>query len=117
MNFVYEPLQFDRLTKLVEFNTLLCTDTIKKELGDAVMRKKQYTPKMSDLVQIVKRVSSFHKNISGRDLKLKVSEENKRRLKDYAWRNRGPDRQASRDSSDSEYADALEELPNESAHL
>lgn len=116
MNFVYDPEQFDRLTKLVEFNTLLCIDTIKKELEDAVMRKKKYSPYTGDWVEIVKRMSSFRKD-KGRDLKLKVSEENERRLKNYAMRNRGLDHQASRDSSDSEYADALEEQLDETTDL
>nr|XP_045607415.1 cytosolic phospholipase A2-like isoform X2 [Procambarus clarkii]WMM34516.1 cytosolic phospholipase A2 [Procambarus clarkii] len=119
MNFVYEPKQFDRLTKLVEFNTLVCIDTIKKEIADVIVRKKQFIRKISvsDVVKTAKRVYSFCGNRSSMDLKLKVSLENERQLKNYAMMSRGLDRQASRDSSEGEYTDALEELTDESIYL
>ena len=63
MNFAYEAIQFDRLTKLIEFNTLLCVDTIKKELEEVVekKKKKQYIPKLTfkDVVNTMKGMSSF----------------------------------------------------------
>lgn len=43
MNFVYETIQFDRLATLVEFNTLLCVDTIKREMEKIVEQKKNLT--------------------------------------------------------------------------
>ncbi|KAK3879753.1 hypothetical protein Pcinc_015739 [Petrolisthes cinctipes] len=114
MNFVYEPLQFDRLTKLVEFNTLLCVDVIKRELEDIVHRKKQNISKVSlkDVVNSVKRVSSFRSSCRRHDLKLKVSAEKERQLKMYI-RQSNTERQASIDASeDEEFTDALEVLPS-----
>lgn len=119
MNFLYDGKQFDRLTKLVEFNTLLCIDIITKELEDIVKRKKQFTPKMrfTDVVKTMRRVSSFRGNrgATGADLKLKVSLEKEKQLRRYALASSGPDRQHSMDSSDSDYTDALEELPDEAS--
>lgn len=84
MNFAYEAIQFDRLTKLVEFNTLLCVDTIKKELEEVIEKKKQYIPKLSfkDVVNTMKRMSSFNPGERGSNgLSLKVSLENEEELK------------------------------------
>nr|AWU67131.1 putative phospholipase A2 [Crangon crangon]AWU67132.1 putative phospholipase A2 [Crangon crangon] len=116
MNFVYEPLQFDRLTKLVEFNTLLCIDTIKKELEDIITRKKQHTYKpwtLIDVVNTVKRVNSFNKTGSKGNLKLKVSVENELQLKNFARQEQNLERQASIDSAEGEFLDALEQQPDE----
>nr|XP_053651300.1 cytosolic phospholipase A2-like isoform X3 [Cherax quadricarinatus] len=120
MNFVYEPKQFDRLTKLVEFNTLLCIDTVKKEIEDVISRKKQYYPRkitLDAVVKTVKRVSSFCGIVGSSDLKLKVSKKNENQLKTFARKSLIQDRQISRDSSESDYTDALEELSDESINL
>lgn len=110
MNFVYEPEQFDRLTKLVEFNTLFSIDTIKKELEEITERKKSLTSKtltFSDVVKTVKRVSSFQNKNSGRELKLTLSQQNEDLLKKYVNVNK----LAEADSSDEEeFTDALQEL-------
>ncbi|XP_042204913.1 cytosolic phospholipase A2-like isoform X3 [Homarus americanus] len=118
MNFVYEPLQYDRLTKLVEFNTLSCIDTIKKEIEEAVVRQKNCVKVSFDsVVNTFTRVSSFRKKVDGSSLRLKVSEEKKRQFKNIALREAGIERQVSTDSSEGEFSDALEELPDESSHL
>lgn len=113
MNFVYEPLQFDRLTQLVEFNTLLCIDTIKDELAEIITRKRQYAQKpmsISDVVNTVKRVNSIHRLCSSSTLKLKFPEENECHLKNFIRE----ERQHSIDSSEGdEYVDAEEDLPDE----
>lgn len=110
MNFVYEPEQFDRLTKLVEFNTLFSMDTIKKELEEIVERKKSLTSKVlsfSDVVKTVNRVSSFKNKNSGREMKLTMSQQSEDLLKKYVNVNS----LAEADSSDEdEFADALEEV-------
>lgn len=114
MNFVYEPIQFDRLTKLVEFNTLLCIDTIKKELEDIVEKKKKFIPKLTlqDVVNTMRRVSSVRSTKRGEnDLKLKVSAESERKLK------RMSSQQDPNDTSDSEFVDALEHIPDETTTL
>lgn len=119
MNFFYEPLQFDRLTQLVEFNTLLCVDTIKKELEEIVEKKKQYIAKplaMGDVVNTIKRITSIRKtknNNSPSNLKLKVTAEKERALKSYIRQSQQLERQVSVDSSESEYSDALEEQASE----
>lgn len=112
MNFVYEPEQFDRLTKLVEFNTLLCVDVIKRELEEIVSMKKQNIPKVSlkDVVNSVKRVSSLRSSCRRHGLKLKVSAESESQLKRYILQS-NTERQTSRDASeDEEFLDAVEEL-------
>ncbi|XP_042855448.1 cytosolic phospholipase A2-like isoform X3 [Penaeus japonicus] len=110
MNFVYEPEQFDRLTKLVEFNTLFSMDTIKKELEEIVERKKSLTSKVlsfSDVVKTVNRVSSFKNKNSGREMKLTMSQQSEDLLKKYVNVNS----LVEADSSDEdEFADALEEV-------
>lgn len=111
MNFVYELEQFDRLTKLIEFNTLFSIDIIKKELEEITERKKSCltskTLSLSDVVKTVKRVSSFQNKNRGRELKLTVSPQNEDLLKKYANVNSLTEA----DSSDEEeYTDALQEL-------
>ncbi|XP_068233660.1 uncharacterized protein [Palaemon carinicauda] len=115
MNFCYEPIQFDRLTQLVEFNTLLCVDTIKNELAEVISRKKQYAQKpmsISDVVNTVKRVNSIHRIGSSSNLKLKLPEERESQLKQYIKQSRTLERQQSMDSSEGEFCDAVEELPD-----
>uniref|UniRef100_A0A0P4VYZ5 Phospholipase A2 n=1 Tax=Scylla olivacea TaxID=85551 RepID=A0A0P4VYZ5_SCYOL len=119
MNFAYEAIQFDRLTKLVEFNTLLCVDTIKKELEEVVEKKKQYIPKLTfkDVVNTMKRMSSFSPGERGdNDLRLKVSLENEEELKRRTRYSSVPDQDES-DNSDNDYSDALEEIPDETTTL
>lgn len=99
MNFVYEPLQFDRLTKLVEFNTLLCIDTIKKELEEIVAMKKKFIQKntFKKVVDAYRRVNCFnqHRARDG-DLRLKVSLSDEMKMLG---------------DSDGVFFDALENLP------
>ncbi|CAH1786865.1 unnamed protein product, partial [Owenia fusiformis] len=53
-NFEYSSEKFDRLTKLVEFNTLLCEERIKDEITRCIRKKKPRTPlRMSSLVDII----------------------------------------------------------------
>lgn len=116
MNFVYEPIQFDRLTKLVEFNTLLCMDIIKEELEEVVARKKQFIPRLTllDVVNTMRRVNSMRTSVKDNsDLKLKVSARNELELKRMSSL---PDSEASEDS-DGDYADALESIPDETTTL
>ncbi|XP_064106608.1 cytosolic phospholipase A2-like isoform X2 [Macrobrachium nipponense] len=115
MNFVYEPLQFDRLTQLVEFNTLLCIETIKDELAEIITRKRQYAQKpmsISDVVNTVKRVNSIHRFSSNNTLKLKLSEENEFQLKNFIKEERTKwEQQFSVDSSEEgEFFDAEEDV-------
>lgn len=120
MNFMYDGLQFDRLTKLMEFNTLLCIDTIKKELEEIVEKKKQYIPKFSikDLVNTVKRMTSFNPVEKGsNDLKLKVSLENELTLRRLSRYSSVSDQEASEDTDDSDFSDALENIPDETTTL
>ena len=120
MNFAYDGLQFDRLTKLMEFNTLLCIDTIKKELEEVVESKKLFIPKPSftKLVKTVKRLTSFNPDVQGRrDLKLKVSQESEHNLLFMSYSSPASDKDASEESDDSEYLDAHENIPNETTTL
>lgn len=119
MNFAYEAIQFDRLTKLIEFNTLLCVDIIKKELEEVVEKKKQYIPKLTfkDVVNTMKRMSSFSPGERGNnDLTLKVSLENEEELKRRTRYSSLPDQDMS-DDSDNDFSDALEDIPNETTTL
>lgn len=109
MNFAYEAIQFDRLTKLVEFNTLLCVDTIKKELEEVIEKKKQYIPKLTfkDVVNTMKRMSSFNPGERGSNgLSLKVSLENEEELKRRTRYSSVPDQV----ESDDDFVDAQEDL-------
>ncbi|KAG0712643.1 Cytosolic phospholipase A2 [Chionoecetes opilio] len=126
MNFMYEDLQFDRLTKLVEFNTLLCLDTIKQELEECVEKKKQYIPKITlkDLVNTVKRISSNPLSDKGNsDLKLRISDKGNRvsmiSMKNELQRMSSAfsEPEVNEESDDSEYSDAHESLPNETTTL
>lgn len=113
MNFVYEPLQFDRLTKLVEFNTLLCIDTIKEELAEIVAKRKQIIPRLNfqDVVNTYKRLSSFSSaNKGSNDLKLKMSAKHERELKRMFSVEES-------DNSDGDYVDALDNIPNDTTNL
>ncbi|XP_045107794.1 cytosolic phospholipase A2-like isoform X2 [Portunus trituberculatus] len=119
MNFAYEAIQFDRLTKLIEFNTLLCVDTIKKELEEVVEKKKQYIPKLTfkDVVNTMKRMSSFSPGDRGNnDLTLKVSLENEEELKRRTRYASVPNEDSSDDSED-DYIDALDKIPDETTTL
>lgn len=118
MNFVYDTIQFDRLTKLVEFNTLLCLDTIKEELVEVVAKKKQFIPRLTlqEVVNTMRRVNSMRTNQKGNsDLKLKVSPKNELELKRMSSLP-DSDIEASEDS-DVDYADALENIPDETTTL
>lgn len=120
MNFMYEPIQFDRLTQLMEFNTLLCIDIIKEELKEIVERKKQYIPKLSvkDVVNTVKRMSCFNTTDKGNnDLKLRISldsELSQSRLSRYQSVS---DHEASEESDEEQFYEAVENIPNETTTL
>lgn len=120
MNFMYEPIQFDRLTQLMEFNTLLCIDIIKEELKEIVERKKQYIPKLSvkDVVNTVKRMSCFNTTDKGsNDLKLRISldsELSQSRLSRYQSVS---DHEASEESDEERFYEAMENIPNETTTL
>lgn len=79
---MYDPLQFERLFKLVEFNTLLHIETIKRELELMVERKRnllakrtnKYFKKMND---VVKFCNKFKESGS---LRLRVNEKTRTKL-------------------------------------
>ncbi|CAL4123106.1 unnamed protein product, partial [Meganyctiphanes norvegica] len=91
MNFYYNELQYNRLIKLVEFNTLICLETIKEEIAKIVHKKKQHIYKnltFTDVAKLVKTVNSY----LGKDecdenkLKLKIGADQQRLLKEYSNR-------------------------------
>ncbi|RXG53242.1 hypothetical protein Avbf_05301 [Armadillidium vulgare] len=47
-NFVYDPLQYDRLFKLIEFNTLSNIDKIKEEICECVEKKREIALKPAE---------------------------------------------------------------------
>lgn len=55
-NFSYSPIQFDRMSQLMEFNTLDNLDVIKSTLADAVHRKRNTLPQppvsLSDITKL-----------------------------------------------------------------
>ncbi|XP_069186264.1 cytosolic phospholipase A2 [Procambarus clarkii] len=89
MNFVYEQQQFNRLAKLVEFNTLLCIDTIKKVIEESVTRNKNGNQNrqnltFSDVAKMMKHVTYLSNNTNNDGLKLNISKENEHLLKKHA---------------------------------
>ena len=83
---MYEDIQFERMTKLMEFNVLHCLDTIKDELAAEVVRKQEKirrrTKTIEDLaVEALKskiRSSMNKKHPCG--LRLSIAEDRKHRL-------------------------------------
>ncbi|KAF2356544.1 C2 domain [Trinorchestia longiramus] len=117
-NFLYEDIQFDRMTKLTEFNTLYCLETIKDELALAVQRKRENIAKrqlgMNDVASLLSRVKSVRqsqRNKSG--LKLNIAPDREMRLLSmlktqelYPDSDQNEDQDPS--STGSDYSDALE---------
>ena len=111
-NFVYEPLQYERLVKLFEYNTLLKLDDIKAEMIKSIERKRLHREKDAALLTIkmqrVLEASKRFKNKNG--LKLKVDEEGGKRFVNL-WKKRSVKYcQSSSLEEDDIYEDAIEEI-------
>lgn len=110
-NFVYENIQFERMTQLTEFNTLLCMETIKQELAKVVQVKKENIARrqldFSEVAAILSRVKSVRHSKRRSGLQLNIAPDRELRLMNML---KNQERQQSSDSpSDtSDYSDALE---------
>uniref|UniRef100_A0A2P2I3R9 Phospholipase A2 n=1 Tax=Hirondellea gigas TaxID=1518452 RepID=A0A2P2I3R9_9CRUS len=110
-NFVYEDIQFDRMTKLVEFNTLFCLDTIKDELALAVKRKRENIAKMqvglNDVVALMTRVKSVRRSKKGTSgLRLNIAPDKEKKLMTMLKQQEQMDRQLRDRERDSFSSDA-----------
>ena len=110
-NFCYEDIQFERLTKLMEYNTRNCLETIKKELAMEVKRKQEKLAKCMKLdtvaLMALKNIDSDSSPESGKGLRIKIAEDRKMRLLENT------EKQVSVESDSSDYADALEYLSSD----
>ncbi|XP_018011748.1 cytosolic phospholipase A2 isoform X2 [Hyalella azteca] len=110
-NFVYEDIQFNRLTKLTEFNTLHCLETIKDELALAVQRKKENIVKrqlgINDVASLLSRVKSLRHSRRENGMRLSVAPDREMRLLTMLkTQDRPADAEPS--SGGSDYSDAVE---------
>lgn len=81
-NFVYDPLQYDRLFKLIEFNTLSNIDKIKEEICECVEKKREIALKPAEnIIRKMQNVMNACKKFqrSG-NMSLKVNESRRRKL-------------------------------------